>query len=382
MTSDPLFPNLPTTQPVAAPPVHPGAPRVASPDRTTPGWEMVDLDQLVAADHPVRLVVAFVARLDLRPLYHAIKARTHGLGRDAIDPPLLLALWLFASIEAVGSARELARLCERDLPYRWLCGGVGVNHLALSDFRVEDEHLLDHLLTDSVTALVADGLIQMERLAQDGVKVRASAGAASFRRRKTITRLRDEVEERIVQLRRELDAAPGADAHRRAQARARTAAEQAGRLRRAQQRLTELEAEQAQRAKKDRIDPKTGQDKEPRASTTDPDARVMRMAAGAFRPAYNVQMGCDPDSLVVVDVGLEPRGADSGPIGPMLERIAARYGKQPSFHLADTGFCDLDDIETDHAGGTLVLAPSNQAGNRAEAAYAPRPKDGPGVAAW
>lgn len=382
MTSDGLFPDLPTTEPVAAPAMHPGDPRVARPDRTTPGWEMVDLDQLVAGDHPVRLVAAFVGKLNLGPLYDAIKARTHGPGRDPIDPALLLALWLFATIEAVGSARELARLCQRDLPYRWLCGGVGVNYHVLSDFRVDHEQLLNKLLTDSVTALVADGLIQMERLAQDGVKVRASAGAASFRRRRTITRLREQVEERIGQLRRELDDAPGAAAARRAQARAHTAAEQAERLRRAEERLAELEAEQAQRAKKDRIDPKTGREKEPRVSTTDPDARVMRMAAGAFRPAYNVQMGCDPDSLVVVDVGLEPRGADSGEIGPMLERIEERYGKRPSFYLADAGFCDLDDIEAAHTAGTLVLAPSNQARTEGDAAYAPRPKDGPGVLAW
>ncbi len=212
MSSDGLFPDLPITEPVAAPAMHPGDPRVATPDRTTPGWEMVDLDQLVAADHPVRLAAAFVGKLDLGPLYDVIKARTHGPGRDPIDPALLLALWLFATIEAVGSARELARLCERDLPYRWLCGGVGVNHHALSDFRVDHGQLLDKLLTDSVTALAADGLIQMQRLAQDGVKLRASAGAASFRRRKTIARLRDEVAERIAQLRRELDADPGAAA--------------------------------------------------------------------------------------------------------------------------------------------------------------------------
>jgi transposase len=382
MSSNGLFPDLPTTEPVAAPAMQPGDPRVARPDRTSLGWEMVDLDQLVATDHPVRLVAAFVATLELGPLYHAFKARTHGPGRDGIDPALLLALWLYATIEAVGSARELARLCERDLPYRWLCGGVGVNHHALSDFRVDHGQLLDKLLTDSVTALAADGLIQMQRLAQDGVKLRASAGAASFRRRKTIARLRDEVAERIAQLRRELDDDPGAAAQRRAQTRARAAEAQAERLRRAQQRLSELEAEQAQRAKKDRIDRKTGREKEPRVSPTDPDARVMRMAAGAFRPAYNVQMGCDPDSLVVVDVGLEPQGADSGQVGPMLERIDQRYGKRPSFYLADAGFYHLDDIEAAYAGGTLVLAPSNQAKHQGDAAYAPRPKDGPGVAAW
>jgi transposase len=252
MTSDDLFPDLPSTEPAVAPVLHPGAVRVALPNRMTPSWEMVDLGQLVAADHPVRLVVAFVGKLALGRLYHAIKARAHGPGRDAIDPALLLALWLYATIEGIGSARELARLCERDLPYRWLCGGVGVNHHALSDFRVEHEALLDRLLTDSVTALVADGLIQMERLAQDGVKVRASAGAASFRRRPTIVRLRAEVAERIERLRRELDDDPGVAARRRAQIQARVAEEQAERLRRAQVRLSELEAEQARRAKKDR----------------------------------------------------------------------------------------------------------------------------------
>ncbi|MEJ0049381.1 MAG: transposase [Rhodospirillales bacterium] len=308
--------------------------------------------------------------------------RGHGPGRDAIDPALLLSLWLFAIIEGVGSAREVARLCLRDLPYRWLCGGVVVNHHALSDFRSHHEALLDKLLTDSVTALLADGLIQMERLAQDGVKVRASAGAASFRRGETLAKLRDEVEARVVALRDELERDPQASSRRAAQAAERAAAARAERVRQAQERLRELEKAQAERDKKDRIDPKTGREKQPRASTTDADARVMRMAAGAFRPAYNVQMTCDPDTLAVLDVGLEAGGTDSGQISPALDRIEKRYGRRPSTHLVDAGFCDLDDIEAAHAAGTQVIAPSNQARSQGDAAYAPRPKDGPGVAAW
>jgi transposase len=343
---------------------------------------MVDLDQLVPPDHAVRLVAAFVASLDLAPLYAAIKARTHGPGRDAIDPALLLALWLHATIEGVGSARELARLCTRDITYRWLCGGVGVNHHALSDFRCGHAALLDQLLTNSVTSLVADGLIQLERLAQDGMKLRASAGAASFRRRQTLERLRAEVAARIAQLRDEVDHAPDASSRRRAAAAERRAEDQAARLRQAQERLRELEAAQSLRAAKDRIDRKTGRDKELRVSTTDPQARVMRMAAGAFRPAYNVQMGCDPDTLVVVDVGLEETGSDSGQIGPMLERVERRYGKRPSFHLADAGFCELDDIEAAHGRGTIVLTPSGSESRKGAKAYAPQCKDGPGVAAW
>jgi len=382
MSDSPLFPDLPQSEVAAPATMAAGDARVARPDRETLGWEMVDIDQLVAVDHPVRLVAGFVAKLDLGALYDAIRARSHGPGRDAIDPALLLSLWLFATIEGVGSARELARLCTRDLPYRWLCGGVGVNHHALSDFRGQNGALLDKLLTASVTALVADGLVQLEQLAQDGVKVRASAGAASFRRAATLARLHDEVAARVVALREELNSAPDASARRRAKRAEQAAAEVAERVRQAQERMGDLQRAQAERPKQDRVDPKTGGDKQPRASTTDADARVMRMAAGAFRPAYNVQMTCDPHSLVVVDVGLEDSGADSGQIGPALERVEQRYGRRPSEYLADAGFCDLDDIEAAHAAGTRVVVPSNQAKTQGDAAYAPRPKDRAGVAAW
>lgn len=361
---------------------HAGSPRVARPDRGNMAWEFVDINQLIAADHAVRLVALFVQGLDLRALYDAIKARTHGPGRDAIDPALLLSLWLYATVEGIGSARELARRCQRDLPYRWLCGRVGVNHHALSDFRRDNEALLDRLLTDSVTALVADGSVRLEQLAQDGMKLRASAGASSFRRAPTLARLRAAVAVRIERLRGERDAAADASAQRKHQAAERIAGERAERLARAQQRMDELQAAQAARPAKDRIDPKTGRDKPVRVSTTDPDARVMRMAAGAFRPAYNIQMGCDPSTLVVVDVALEDSGADSGQIEPMLERIEQRYAVRPAVHLADSGFCDLSDIEAAHGRGTSVLAPSNVKKQDPAAAYAPRPKDGPGVAAW
>jgi transposase len=346
------------------------------------GWEFVDIDQLISDDHEVRLVAQFVSRLELGPLYDAILARTHGPGRDAIDPALLLALWLYATVEGIGSARELARRCERDLPYRWLCGGVGVNHHALSDFRVENQELLNRLLTDSVTALVADGLVHLGQLAQDGIKVRASAGASSFRRGETLARLRATMAERVAQLAREVKDAPDASVRRKKQAAARAAAERDERLAKAQARLRELEAGQAKRARKDRVDPRTGRDKPVRASTTDPHARVMRMAAGAFRPGYNVQMACDPATLVVVDVGLEDSGTDSGQIGPMLDRIEQRHGMRPALHLADAGFYDLADIEAAHARGTSVLAPSNLKHKDPAELYAPRPKDGPGVAAW
>jgi len=91
-----------------------------------------------------------------------------------------VARWLYATLEGVGSAR--ARLCEEHDAYRWMCGGVSVNYHTLADFRVEHLGYLNGVLTSSVAALLAEGLVTLTRVAQDGLRVRASAGAASFRR--------------------------------------------------------------------------------------------------------------------------------------------------------------------------------------------------------
>jgi transposase len=228
---------------------------------------VVDLDALIALDHPARLVWSFVSALELAELYGSIKARTPTVGRTPIDPRLLLALWLYAVIDGVGSAREIERLCERDLVYRWLCGGVGVDHHALSDFRTDHEAMLDRLLTDSVTALVNEGLISLERLAQDGVRVRASAGAASFRRRGRLTALHEHMAERIAQLKSELEGDAAAGQHRKQAARRRAATEREERCRQALVRLRELEIERD--ARPAQRDP-DGQPKAVRASTRMP----------------------------------------------------------------------------------------------------------------
>ncbi len=159
------------------------AARVVSPNREQLELRAVDLESLLPADHRARLVWDFVTRLDLTPLYEKIGSVEGGAGRPATDPRVPMALWLYATLEGVGSARALDRLCDEHDAYRWLCGGVGVNHHSLADFRVEHVEFLDRTLTTSIASLMATGAVTLERVAQDGVRVRASAGAASFRRR-------------------------------------------------------------------------------------------------------------------------------------------------------------------------------------------------------
>ena len=176
-----LIKNLP--EQLAPEPAGRGAPRYRHPERRQLGWHAAAIDELIAPDHPVRAVWAFARALDLRALHEAVKAREGVPGQAPPAPELMMALWLWATVDGVGSARRLAQLCEQHLAYRWLCGGVSMNHHTLSDFRVAHAGVLERLLAHGVAALVAEGLVSLDVLAQDGVKVRAAAGAGSFRRR-------------------------------------------------------------------------------------------------------------------------------------------------------------------------------------------------------
>jgi transposase len=358
---------------VAAPP------RLREPQRDQLELRVVDLDSLLPLDHPARAVWAYVEQLDLSPLLDAIKAREGAPGHPPAHPQVPMALWLYATIDAVGSARALARLCEMHVAYQWICGGVSINHHTLSDFRTAQVALLDRLLAQGVTALVSEGLVQLERLAQDGVRVRAAAGAGSYRRRSRLEKLLQEAEARVAALRAEVESDPAASTARQRAARQRAARERVERTKAALERMNELEAERARRAKTHKQD--TAKQKEPRASTTDAEARVMKMADGGYRPAYNGQFASDPETQVIVAVDLDNTGSDHGLIGPMQEQIGQTYGQTPKQYLVDGGFTKLEDIEKAHQTGIEVFAPP-PTNKHATDPFAPRKDDGPGAEAW
>ena len=186
MAADELFGSLPEQAKPQADTAPLAAPRLREPQRDQIALRAVDIESLIGEDHPVRLIWSYVEELDLSELENRIKARGEQPGHPATSPRLLLALWLYATSEGVGSARALERLCDSHDAYRWLCGGVSVNHHTLATFRIGCTKLLDRLLCDHLAALAKAGLVNLETLAQDGVRVRASAGAASFRREATL----------------------------------------------------------------------------------------------------------------------------------------------------------------------------------------------------
>lgn len=328
--------------------------RVKRPQRDQIQFRSASLDQLIPRDHRVRAVWAYVDSLDLTRLYEKIQAVEGGAGRDAVDPRILMALWMFATIEAVSSARHLARLCERDLAYMWICGDVGVNYHLLSDFRTDHGEFLDELLTNTIATLIHQEIVTLETVAQDGMRVRANAGSSSFRRKKTLEQCRQEAAEQVRKLAEEREGDPEASNARQRAARERAAREQAQRLEAARENLDELQEQKDKRSGK-------GSKKEARCSTTDPDCRVMKMGDGGYRPAYNVQLATDGDSQMILSVDVTNNGSDGGQMAPMHEDVCEKYEKVPENYTVDGAFPTNQDVTAVEQRGSKVIAPMNHA---------------------
>jgi transposase len=325
--------------------------RVQRPERRQIEIRSAALDQMIARDHRVRAVWLYVESLDVSPLYRDIQSVEGGVGRDAVDPKILLALWMFATIEAVSSARHLARLTERDLPYMWICGGVGVNYHLLSDFYTAHGEFLDELLTDTIATLMDQKIVTLETVGHDGMRVRASAGSSSFRRQSSLEQCREEAAEQVRKLREEREQDGGQDT---SNARQRAAVERAARerLERVEQALKQLPDLQRQKEKR-----KKGKGEKARCSSTDPDARNMKMGDGGFRPAYNVQFATDGDTRIIVSVDVINNGSDGGQMAPMHAEVCERYGKKPNHYVVDGGFVTNGDVTAVEKAGTKVIGP-------------------------
>jgi len=363
--------------------------RLRKPDRWQYQMVVSCPDELVPEKHDVRMVAALVEKMDLSAFRKPIKAREGHAGRDATDPALLVALWLYATIRGCGSARKLARLCTESRPFQWLCGGVSVNHHLLSDFRMGHAEALDELFTRSIATLVDKQLVTVKRISQDGVRVRANAGGASFRREARLTELLDQARQHVQKLRRQLDHPDeaAAESSRQAAARRRAAEERMARLQQAVEQLPELK-EQQEKAAKRAGHGQCGRKiraKELRVSTTDPEARVMKMPNGGFNPAFNVQLATDTESRAIVAVEVSNKGTDSAGLSePLREQVEERTGQKVEQHLLDGGYIKTEDLERAHEQGVALFMPSKPARNpgRRGQELEPQPGDSDAVRAW
>ena len=352
-----------------------GKPRIAKANREQVEMRVAALESLVSADHRVRIVWEMVKGYDLRRFYERIEAVEGAAGRPAIDPAILVGLWLYATTEGVGSARELERLCEEHLAYQWILGGVKVNYHTLSDFRVQCEKELDELLTESVAALMSEGIVKLERTAQDGVRVRANAGMRSFRRQARLESFLKEAEEQVKKL-KEAGQKEQEEMSKGAQAAQERVVRE--RVKRVQKALEEIEKVKQVKAKNHK---KHTERTEARCSTTDPEARFMQMADGGYRPAHNGEFAVEVESGIVV--GVEATNlVDQGQMCPMLEQIERRYHQKPKEHLVDGGFVTVSEIEEAFQRQVTVYAPLPKPRSAEPKSKPSRKADGPGIHAW
>jgi transposase len=301
------------------------SPRLKTINRKQMLLRAVDIDQLIEPGHAARSIWDLVGRLNLDSFRRHIRSVEGSAGRSATDPHLLICLWIYAYSRGIGSAREIARLCEIDPAFQWLTGMGVINHHTLSDFRVEHREPLDELFTQVLGILSHEGLITLERVMQDGTKVRAQAQAKSFAKEE---RIRQHLDAALHHVREIGHSEQDSSADRCTQARVRAGRERVEKLEWALKEIEKLRAA--------KMEDKKGY--EPRASTTDPEARIMKTSDGGYAPSYNMQITTDTDSVLIANVGVTQDVNDRYQLLPAMEGIQARWRRKPKQVVADGDF--------------------------------------------
>jgi transposase len=354
-----------------------GAVRMRLADRSQVEMHFCCIDELVSADHQVRIVWDAVCQMELSAFVAPIAAREFTEGRPAHDVRVMVGLWLWAAVNHVARGRVLARLCERDLTFKWMCGGLSMNYHTLNDFRVGHQEALDALFTATLGRLTHAGLVSVQRISQDGLRVRASAGTGSFHTRPTLEKCLAQAEAHLAELKKLADSAENQQVQEQDNAlQLALAADRLERVKAALAQMPEVEASKARRHGKP--------ESKARVSTTDPEARVMKMPNGGFNPAFNVQLASDPVSRAIVGVMVSNSGADAPLSEPMRQQVEQRTGRKVSEHLIDGGYVNLDAIDTATAAEVTLYMPVPQPNKTAKEQdrYARRTDDSDAVADW
>jgi transposase len=315
--------------------------RIKTANRDQLLMDVIDYDKLIPENHPARTIAIFLEQLNLESFYEIIKARDGVAGRSAYDPKLLLCIWLYATVEGISSARLIERLCERDCAFRWICGGLTINHHTLSDFRTENGFNLDKLLTNIVCALVTSKIVRLKSIVIDGTKMAASASKKSFKGKQKLHQLKKEIGHRVASLRQELNNDSHSSSKRAEAARIRDVLQREKKIKKALLELPKVEALKKSTAAKEKKGTKVI---EAKVSISDPDARMMRFANGNIDAGYNCQVAIDPENYFVLSVNVTNEGNDKNLLKPMLEDIEARYDVSPERVLVDSGYLVHQDI--------------------------------------
>lgn len=315
----------------SAPAAEAPKPRLKAIDRQQMRLHPVEVERLVEPDHAVRAIWELIGQRDLAGFYAPIKAVEGVAGREAIDPQLLISLWVWALSEGVSSARAIERRCQYHPAYQWLTGLEVINYHTLSDFRTQHQGALRQLFVEVLGVLDQAGLVSLGPVMPDGTKVKANAADNSFRRQARLEQHLETARQQVEQMEREAGQNEEVTPRQQA-ARQRAAREKQQRLEQALEQLQQIQAHSKEPGKA-------------RASQTDPEARILQQAQGATGPAYNVQISTDAQETIIVGVGLSQCSSDAGELGPAVERVEANLKRPVEEMVVDAGFTNQATIE-------------------------------------
>jgi len=317
-------------------------PRLKPIDRQQMVLRPVVVEALIAEDHPARAIWDFVGRLDLRRYREQVRSVEGSAGRPAFDPHLLVSLWVYSYSRGVSSARAIERLCEYDPAYQWLTGLEGISGHTLSDFRVAHADALHELFVQVLALLSAEGLVTLERVMQDGTKVRACAASKRFRRTPRIEAMLAQARAVVETLEAQTEDESSLQQQR---ARERAAREKRQRLEAALQEFDKLEAAHST------VD---------RVSTTDPEARIMKQADGGSAPNYNVQISTDAAHSLIVGIEVTQAGSDYQQLTPAMDRLEQTGPRAPAQVVVDGGYISSANILAMATRGIDLIGPEPQ----------------------
>ena len=330
-----------------------GKPRYEVIDRGQLCWRQIDIERLIGAEHSARAVWEFIGRLDLSAYQEEVRAVEGKAGRPGWEPRLLVSLWVYAYSQGVGSARAIEELCQWEPAYQWLTGSRVINAHTLSDFRVKHDPALNGLFVQRLGLLSADGLITLERVMQDGTKIRAKAAADSFRRQQRVEQGLKEAKAQVAAV----EAMSEEEGSRRmAKARQRAARERQQRLEQALKEFDQLEKEDKDKEQR-------------RVSTSDPEARVMKQPGGGYAPSYNVQIDTDAKNGVVVAVGVVQAGNDFEQLEPGVDRVEHNLKETPKEVVTDGGYVSKDTIVAMKERAIEYIAPCVDEAGKGQSSY-------------
>jgi len=282
-----------------------------------------NVTEMIPANHFVRVLDAVVEQLEFKALYASYSEE----GQPAYHPKLLVKILLYGYATGVRSSRKLAQKLESDVFFMYLAGMQHPDFRTLSDFRKDKSVYLQDYFTQVLLLCKQLGLTSLGHVAIDGTKLKAAAAKSRIRDRQDVVEAEQELREKVRQMIVESEATD--DEEDRTYGKGTRGDEIPPALVKEKALLEAIEKAKQQLEEHRNLE---------RVNLTDPEARLMKTAGGAFDLCYNGQIAVDSDHQIIVAADVTEQGHDHHQFIPMYEQVVSTMAKEPKQSSADAGY--------------------------------------------